>query len=168
MKVKVLEDDILVSSEMLAKIYGVSTRSINLWTQAGCPKHGRGVYSLKDVARWRGAGATDDTKNVENMTLAQQKMYYEGQHRAALAELQQMKVMSLRGELLRTDQITEDLRRFCGVLKKELQALGREIVAEIAPEVSPETAREMDIRITGRIKDALRQMSAGEFRYDEE
>ena len=168
MKVKVLEDDVLVSSEMLAKIYDVSTRTVNLWTKAGCPKYGRGVYSLRDVAKWRGAGSPDESKDIGNMTLAQQKIYYEGQHKAALAELQQMKVMSLKGELLPAEQITEDLRRFCGVLKKELQALGREIVSEIAPEITPETARELDKRITGRIHDALRQMSAGDFQYDGE
>lgn len=168
MKVQVLEDDVLVSSEMLAKIYDVTTRTVNLWTKSGCPKRGRGVYSLKDVAKWFRAGASGESTDLEKLSLQQQKIYYEGQHRAALAELQQMKVMSLKGELVPSAQITADLTRFCSVLKKELLAVGREVVAEIAPEIPPERARALDKIVTDRIQDALRQMSAGDFRYDGE
>ena len=168
MKVQVTEDDILVPTEMLAKIYDVSTRTVNLWTKSGCPKEARGAYSLKAVAKWFREGAPGEQTDVENLSLAQQKIYYEGQHRAALAELQQMKLAAMKGELLPAAKITEDLRRFCGVLKKELQATGREVVLEIAADVPAERVRQIDKRITERINNALRQMSAGDFRCEEE
>lgn len=168
MKVKVLEDDILVPTEMLAKIYNVSSRTLNLWTKTGCPKYGRGVYSLRDVAKWIRAGIPEEEREVSKMSLAQQKLYQEARHKSALADMQEMRMQSMRGELLTAEQITEDLRRFCGVLKKELYAMGREVLSEVSADLSPERARELDKRISRRIDGALRQMSAGEFRYDGE
>ena len=168
MKVHVTEDDILVPTEMLAKIYDVSTRTENLWTKSGCPKESRGAYSLKAVAKWHREGAPGEAKDIENMTLAQQKIYYEGQHKAALAELQRMKLMSIKGEMLPAQQITEDLRRFCGILKKELHAIGHDVLSEAAEELPPERARALGKKIEQRINAALAQMSAGSFRYDED
>lgn len=165
MKVRVLDDDILVPTEMLAKIYGVSSRTINLWTKTGCPKQGRGAYSLRDVAQWIRAGIPEEEKDVSKMTLAQQKLFQESRHKAALADMQEMRMRSMMGELMPVQQVTDDLRRFCGVLKKELYSIGRELLAEVETEITPERARDLDERITKRLEAALRQLSAGEFRY---
>ena len=75
---------------------------------------------------------------------------------------------SMMGELMPVQQVTDDLRRFSGVLKKELYSIGRELLAEVETEITPERARDLDERITKRLEAALRQLSAGEFRYDGE
>lgn len=168
MKTKVLENDIIVPTEMLAKIYGVSDRTINLWTKSGCPKEGRGAYSLAAVAKWVRAGIPEEEKDVAKMSVAQQKLYQEARHKAALADMQEMRMRSMKGDLIPVDQITEDLRRFCTVLKKELYAIGRDVLAEVETDITPEKAREMSEKVSDRIDAALRQLAAGEFRYDGE
>ena len=99
MKVKVLNDDILVPTEMLAKIYGVSSRTINLWTKTGCPKQGRGSYSLRDVAQWIRAGIPEEEKDISKMTLAQQKLFQESRHKAALADMQEKNLSRMQDDI---------------------------------------------------------------------
>lgn len=165
MKSRITDEDVLVTTQLLAKIYGVTTRTIQNWTKAGCPKYAPGGYSMRAVVQWMRAGAAEDEADVSEMSLAQKKLYYEGRHRAALAELQNMKLEAMRGELLPAAQITDDLRRFCAVLKKEMQGIGRECIEEVAPDMDAARVRDLEERIEKRINEALRQMSAGGFRY---
>ena len=37
MKSRITDDDVLVTTQLLAKIYGVTTRTVQNWTKAGCP-----------------------------------------------------------------------------------------------------------------------------------
>lgn len=164
MKSRITDDDVLVTTQLLAKIYGVTTRTIQNWTKAGCPKYAPGGYSLHDVAAWMKQGTPDEEKDVSEMSLAKQKIYYESRHRAALAEIQRMKLQSMKREMIPAEQITEDLRRFAAVLKKEIYGIGRDVIEEASAELEPERVRKLDERITRRIDAALRQLSAGEFR----
>lgn len=165
MKNQITEEDVLLTTGMLAKVYGVTPRTVQNWTRAGMPKAAPGGYSLRAVLQWMRAGAADDGADVSEMSLAQKKLYYEGRHRAALAELQTMKLETMRGELVPAAQVTDDLRRFCAVLKKEMQGIGRECIEEVAPDMDAARVRDLEDRVERRIEDALRQLSAGEFAH---
>jgi hypothetical protein len=51
-KERVYLAELIVSTEQLARFFGVTPQAVNAWARNGCPKIGRGKWDLKDVHEW--------------------------------------------------------------------------------------------------------------------
>lgn len=94
--------DLIVSTDQLSALFGVSNRAVQLWVKdKGCPKAGHGKWNVKDVLTWWLENiykAEDDTE-----ALAEAKLeYWQAKGRvekvkADLAEKAVMKIDDFKG-----------------------------------------------------------------------
>lgn len=58
---------IIVNTNTLCELLGVSRTTVKNWADEGCPKHSRGWWDLKEVFEWVGiAGAKEDKETLTN------------------------------------------------------------------------------------------------------
>jgi len=67
---------VLLSTELLGLVFGITERAVRKWGANGCPQFARGRWDLKQVLEWRGLAGTTGDKESGEMTLAAQKLYY--------------------------------------------------------------------------------------------
>ena len=164
---------IIASAEVTAGYFGVTKQTLSNWVKAGCPRHRYGYYNIKEVSEHRqkvtGAIASpEEERDVEKMSLSQQKLFWEQRYKAAQAESAEFKGDVLRGEYLRREVVVGDLKRFAVVLRRSLQGLGRKLSREIASQIGAIEARRFDQLITSTVDDALMQLSVeGVYRNDD-
>ena len=77
-RVKKINGKTCIQTALLAELFGVTQKTLASWAKDGCPKADRGWWALQDVIAWRidGTGADAD---LENMSLKDQKTYWESQ-----------------------------------------------------------------------------------------
>jgi phage terminase Nu1 subunit (DNA packaging protein) len=165
---------IIASAETTAAYFGVTQPTLSNWVNRdGCPRHKYGYYDIKAVTLHRqkmeGIGESpEEERDVEKMSMTQQKVYFETQLKSARAEAATLKTAILRGEYLKRDDVVKDLKRFAGLLKRSLQGLGRRLSREAAAHVSADEARQFNAIIGGTLDEALQQMSVdGVYRYED-
>lgn len=162
---------VIMSSELTARYFGVSQQTLSKWVRSGCPRYKYGYYDLKEVSefRFRTVGpmrAPESEKDLENMSLPQQKIFYEQRLKAAQAEAAEYKNEIAKGEYLQRSQVVSDLKMFCVVLKRSLLGLGRRLSRDVASQLGPVEARKFDHMIHETIDDALEQLSVdGVYHY---
>lgn len=162
---------VIMSSELTAKYFGVSQQTLSNWVRAGCPRYKYGFYDLKEVSeyRFKVAGpmkAPESERDLESLPVQQQKLFYEQRLKAAQAEAAEYKNEIANGEYLPREQVVNDLRKFCVVLKRSLQGLGRRISRDVASQLGPVEARKFDRTIKDTVDEALEQLSVdGVYHY---
>ena len=140
---------VIMSSELTAKYFGVSQQTLSNWVRAGCPRYKYGFYDLREVSEYRfkvaGPMKTPESeRDLESLPVQQQKLFYEQRLKAAQAEAAEYKNEIAKGEYLPREQVVNDLRKFCVVLKRSLQGLGRRISRDVASQLGPVEARKFD------------------------
>lgn len=155
---------IIASADITAKYFGVTKQTLSNWVKNGCPRVKYGFYDIKAVSEWRieasGIGAApENDKDLETMSLKNQKVYFEKQLKAAQADAAQMRAAIMKGDYLERKIAVDDLKSWAVVLKRSLLGLGRAISRDVASALSPAEARRFDKQITDTINDALDQLS---------
>ncbi len=59
-------EDLLVSTEQICKLFDISRAALNKWVSSGCPKHSRGWFLLKDVLEWKGDNVSEKMQEPRN------------------------------------------------------------------------------------------------------
>ena len=148
-------EDLLVSTEQLCKLFGVSRAAINKWVSSGCPKHSRGWFLLKDVLNWKGDNVAEKTKGTSAKA---KKTFFEARYKEEQVKALEFKNNLQEGLYLDKESAETELKRLLIILKTSLLGMATTISTELALYVDTETARSLDAQIKNIIDDALNQM----------
>jgi len=161
-KVKIINDRICLSTAAMCEVFNIDKSTLKRWSDDGCPKVARGWWPLKEVLEWRGlvsAAGIKTEKDIEKLSLKEQKLYFEAKYKQAQSEAAEFKNAIQRGEYIPKDEIIAELQRFFIVLKRSMLGYSRRIATEISPFVDAIEARRIEKMITELTNDALEQLS---------
>lgn len=149
------------NTSALCSILNISRTTLSDWADSGCPKVGRGWWSIEQILRWRGlvGSGIKTADDIEKLSLNEQKLYYETQLKQAQYEATDIKNAIARGDYLKKSDVIFELQSFFVVFKKSLQGLPRKMSAEIAHFIGITEARRLESKISEFIRGALEQLS---------
>lgn len=151
------ENNLLVSTEMICKLFDVSRAALKKWRDGGCPQIQRGWFDLREVLKWKGENSSG--KIDKNTSSREKKLYYEAKYKEEQVRRIELKNAIAEGAYLSREEAESELKRLLVVLKTSLVGLGNAISTEVSLHVDSETARLLDKNIQDTIYDALEQMS---------
>lgn len=161
-KVKTIDGALCINTSGLCEVLNVHRNTLAQWTKAGMPKRANGWYSLKDAISWvmdnRGVKKKSG-ENDEEMSLSQQKLFYEAELKKQQSESATLKNAIAKGEYILRETVVSELQRFFVSLKRSMSGYSRKIAMEIAPYVDPEQVRVIEQSITDTTNAALLQLS---------
>ncbi len=163
--IKIVDNNYCFSTSFLADILHVTSQTVNNWEKQGCPKVEHGYFCLFDVLNWR----EDKLKrksikyDPEDMSLDQQKTYYEVQLKKVQGEYQELKTSILNGDYLEKKDVVAELKRVLVVFKRAAYGMGKKVSGIVGGYVDVVEARKVDNLITDTINDSLEQMSRCDF-----
>jgi phage terminase Nu1 subunit (DNA packaging protein) len=145
---------IVDSREKVAKVFGVAWRTVERWVKDGMPITPQGDYDLLEIRAWRlirkqKLKSKSNKKNDAEMWDAKYREY-----KARLAEIAFKKAM---GELIPKDIVERELIQISMGIKRALLALPQQVASQL---VGLE-ARQIDILLTSRIKEAILAIADG-------
>ena len=117
---------LIVSSEVLKKIFGVTQRLISDWQAQGCPKYDRGWWDLKKVLEWRGLGRQKGVKKSDEA----KKLEADADLKYAKARQEELKLAEMMGELIPKELVEAQLASTFSAIRQRLLALPNAIRAE--------------------------------------
>lgn len=148
-------EDLLVSTEQICKLFDISRAALNKWVSSGCPKYSRGWFLLKDVLNWKGDNVSE---KMQGTSAKAKKVLYEAQYKEEQVKALKFKNAQQEGLYLDKDNVESELKRLLIILKTSLQGMATTISTELALYVDTETARLLDTQIKNIVEDALNQM----------
>lgn len=157
-----LDGKFCVTTAELCAQFGVNRKTIADWGNKGCPRAARGWWLLWDVLRWRGligASGAKTEAQADESSLAIKKLKYEAELKKQKAEEATFDNAIARGEYIRKEEITAELKRFFVVMKRSMLGYSRRIATEVSPYVDAITARRIEKMVTELTIDALEQIS---------
>lgn len=120
------DGQLIVSSEVLKRIFGVTQRLISDWAMQGCPKYDRGWWNLKDVIEWRGLGRQKGEKKSDEA----KKLEADADLKYAKARQEELKLAEMMGELIPKELVEATLASTFSSIRQRLLALPNDIRAE--------------------------------------
>ena len=97
--------DLLVTSKEMLVIFNIDSTTLGDWAKAGCPKHSRGYWSIKQVIRWRGMGKRGEA-NYEQSNEAK-KLQADADYKAAKARQEEVRLQEMLGYLVPIEMIKD-------------------------------------------------------------
>lgn len=155
-----------VSTSLLCEFFGVSKQAVNKWEKQGCPKEMRGYWCMADVLKWKGDTAAEAGEALEEMSLRDQKTYWETRCKEEQAENQKFKNAVLRGDYIEKKEMDHELTTFFIVFKQAVLSLPRKIAILSAGYIGNDRARKLEWDVMEAVTDVLRQWSRGEVSMD--
>jgi len=160
-KTKMIDGALCINTSGLCDVLNIHRNTLAQWTKAGMPKRANGWFSLKEAISWvmenRGVKKKGDSE--EDMTLSQQKLYYEAELKKQQAEKETLKNEIAKGEFIRREDVVGELQRFLISLRRSMSGFSRKIAVEIAPYVDPDQVRVIEQNIADTTNAALLQLS---------
>ncbi len=99
---------IVLSSQAMQNIFGISDRTLTDWERQGCPKLDRGQWPLREVISWR-SGAIDSTAAGNDAgKLRSMKLRAEAALKATQATKARREMEILDGEYMRKEDIEQE------------------------------------------------------------
>lgn len=160
-KTKMIDGALCINTSGLCDILNIHRNTLAQWTKAGMPKRANGWFSLRDAFSWvmENRGVKKKADSEEDMTLAQQKLYYEAELKKQQAEKETLKNEIAKGEFIRREDVVGELQRFLISLRRSMTGFSRKIAVEIAPYVDPDQVRVIEQNIADTTNAALLQLS---------
>ncbi len=127
-------DEIIVTLDDLADLFGVSKPTIMRWARdEDLPRQAHGRYRLAECVRWQfrrmaGQGGRESSEIVES-----RRMLYDTQRAKHELEMQQM-----RRELLNAEEVATAIRSMFGIVATQLDGLGPRMAARLAGMSDPQ------------------------------
>lgn len=150
---------IIIRTNRLCDLLGISDRTLTDWKRQGLTQHSRGWWDLKHVLKWRGEVYNADSEATKSVNLQQKKLEAEIAFKEAQSELNRIKVDIANGKYIEKEIVEAELTRFFLVFKKSVMTLPRKMISYITGYVDPMELRKIEKQITELLNDALNQMS---------
>ena len=142
-----------VTRTALAALFGVDVRTVDNWLTVGCPavkRSGRTMYLLSEVIPWRRDQDRRETRSTPKIDEEQARKM------RADADLSELKVQQMRGELLPVADVERDMERLCAMVRARVLAVrGRWAPKIIRLETMAEATSALDA-LAADVLDALR------------
>lgn len=163
-QVKIVDEALCISTSALCDVFDVHRNTVAQWNKLGLPKKMNGWYPLKETTEWvmdyRGASKKKAADPEEDdMSLAQQKLFYEAKLKEQQADAATLKNSIAKGEYIRRDEVVSELQRFLVTLRRSMTGYSRKIAMEIAPYLDPTQVRVIEQNISDTTNDVLLQLS---------
>lgn len=121
--------DLIVHTDDVARIFGVTVKTVSEWHKAGLQRVERGMYRLKDVVKWRGLMRLGDATNKE--TDASKKLRADAEYKDAKAKQEAVKLQEMLGNLVPIEMIQEQWAFAFTDIRQQLLKLPNDIRARI-------------------------------------
>lgn len=159
-RTKTIDGKTCVPTSFLTEVFGVTPKTLASWAKDGCPKADRGWWALQDVIAWRIDGTGVDA-DLENMSLKDQKTYWESQLKKAQTENRELENGIKRGDYIEKKVVAEELTAFFVALKQAMMLLPRKIGILASASVDMDTAKSIEHEVSEVVYDALAEWSQG-------
>jgi len=143
------ESLIVRSKTALRRMLRISDKTLGDWIARGMPVRPDGTFDFVEVARWRIHEAIDAASRKQKGSDG------EDRYRKAKAEIEEMKLASMRGELVPRDDVEAANVAKVLAVKRALLALPK----QLAPALAGREAREIQAYLTTRIEDVVARFS---------
>lgn len=161
-KTKFIDGALCINTSGLCEVLNVHRNTLAQWAKDGLPKRANGWYSLKEAFVWvvdnRGVKKKSADEDGE-MSLSQQKLFYEAKLKEQQAEAAELKNDISKGEFIRREVVVGELQRFFTTLRRSMAGYSRKIAMEISPYVDPTLVRTIEQNITDTTNEVLLQLS---------
>jgi len=154
---KPIAPGIVQTQEEVAKVFGISVRTVQYWAKDGMPKTEKGTYDLVDIQRWR-----FEKNNTRNSGKNSEKDEWETRLKKSKAKLAEIELKKALGEVISTDEVEKARIARIMAVKRALLALPR----AVAPILAGLEARDIEILLTSRIREMIAKF-AGQRQEDE-
>lgn len=124
-------------------------RTIKTWLEKGCPGRGSGGYDLVAIAEWRDANIRSGDERP-----AGERGEWEIRHSAAQAQLAELRLAKLRGELVEVAAVADHYGRHIAEAKTLLEQLPDRLLAGL-PKANAKQRRAFLDRTQAAVRDVL-------------
>ncbi len=146
---------IVDSQEKVAKVFGVSVRTVARWLKDGMPVLATGGYNLKDINDWR--HFHNDKISKKTSKEKQELDFWDARYRKAKALNEEDKLRISRGELIQVKDVEKGLIQVSLAIKRAFLGLPR----SVAPQLKGLEAREIEAILVKRVKEIIIQFAEG-------
>lgn len=142
------EPGVVDTLEQVAKVFGVTVRSVDYWVKEGMPKRPDGRYSLKDIQEWKflkhqEGGGSPGKKSKGS--------HWDEEYRKFKALGEEIRYKKEIGELVPRAEIEEGLIQITVAIKRAFLGLPR----SMAPKLAGLEPREVEVLLTSKIKSII-------------
>lgn len=168
--IQIINDEVCISTEEIARLFSVSVQAIGGWVTEGMPKAATALYPLQRCMRWyersshfitRANTIQDLKSNNKNMSDSERKLKNEANLKQLQAEAQMIKNSFQKGDYLIREEVVRTLSTFFINFKKSCHSFGRTTSIYISPFCDENTGRKIDADYRLMIDDFLRRVSEG-------
>lgn len=145
-------DQVIVTAQVVAMVFGVTTRTINDWSKRGCPKVKKNTYNLREVIKWK--YSTESTP--EGLEAKKQKA--DIRYREARADMEELKRKNMIGEYVAVADIEADLAEVFSKVRIRLSNLKHKVLQDLNSSY-PEVAFEVSELIEQEMERGLKQLA---------
>ena len=118
-------DQVIVTAQVVAMVFGVTTRTINEWTKRGCPKVKKNSYNLREVLSWK--YSTESTP--EGLEAKKQKA--DIRYREARADMEELKRKTMIGEYVAVADIEQDLSELFSKIRVRMTNINQKVLQQM-------------------------------------
>lgn len=145
-------EQVIVTAQVVAMVFGVTVRTINEWSKKGCPKLKKNTYNLRDVIEWR--YSVDSTPE----SLEAKKQKADIRYREARADMEELKRKTMIGEYVAVADIEADLAELFSKVRIRLTNLKHKVLQDLSSSY-PEVAFEVADLIEQEMEKGLKQLA---------
>lgn len=151
---------IIDTQEKLAKVLGVSTRTVQYWEKDGLPRTKQGFYDLKMVQDWR---FSNDKRNKKKVS-EKDGIDWESEYRKYKARLAEMEYKEKKGQLVPVRDVEHEVIQEFLRIKQKLLFLPKIIAAQtVGLDI-----RKVESVCHSRIEEIINDFSQGKFENPKE
>lgn len=147
--------DIVISSTAMQYLFGISDATLFDWERLGCPKEGRGRWSLRKVIAWRSGEMDIGVAGADRTKIKDAKLKAEAMLKAAQANKAKRELEILEGKYLPLEEIEQE---WAGRIV-ELKAGLMNWIKALPPELSGADARTVEAALRREVAILLEQYS---------
>ncbi len=133
--------ELILSSDAMCHVFGVSRQTLVDWERKGCPKINRGQWALSEVIQWRSGAFERDFEGADRTKVRDVKLRAEAALKTAQAAKAKREMEILEGKYLPQEEIHQE---WAGRIV-ELKAGLMNWIKALPPELANADARNIEI-----------------------
>ncbi|CVK18473.1 hypothetical protein [Sporomusa sphaeroides] len=146
-------DFFYLNSEMTAKFFNVTPRTLIDWKKRGAPNEARGWWNIQKLNEWLGGLGAGSNAPLSNEA---RKLKSDADYREMKAEKEKLQLGVLKGEYIPKEEVDRQWMVIGNQLKTNLLLWSR----TIAPELAHLDMRSVEKVMTDAVHDLLEQLSS--------
>jgi len=147
---KIEGESFLLNSEMTAKHFNVTPRTLIDWAKRGAPKESRGWWSPQKLMEWLGKSAGDQDKPSDEA----RKLKADADYRERKAEKEEISLAVLKSEFISKEEVDRQWSVVGNQLKNNLMLWAK----TMSPELAHLDMRSVEKVLTDAVYDLLEQL----------